>query len=209
MSEPSTREVLERAYLNFDQIRPLEPGGEGEEFHVALDDRSVAEWREIRITPERYHLLLYLRSLIRQEGVSPGRTIFSVTGLPETIAASHESSPAKQPAPVVNALNIRREFIPNNNLSVILWVDEKTRQRLPYDAKDFWAFCLETRLFHDEAARRKALLAPPPSSPLDEEIADLRDLRDRYRRQRPDDYGAIGQVAYDLGGRGHDIVYRI
>ena len=160
---------------------------------------AEAEWREIRVTPERYDLLLYLRSLIREEGISSGRTIFSVTGLPETIAAQHASYPDKQPAPVVNALNIRREFIPDNNLSVVLWVDEKTRQRLPYDAKDFWAFCLETRFFHDEAARRKALFAPPPPSPLDEEIAYLRDLRDRYRRQRPDDYGALGQVAFDLG----------
>src|SRR5712692_463770 len=158
-----------------------------------------AEWREIRISPERYDMLLFLRYLVQQERVSPERTIFSVTGLPETIAAQHESSPDKQPAPVVNALNIRREFIPDNNLSVVLWVDEKTRQRLPYDAKDFWAFCLETRFFHDEAARRKTHFAPPPPSSLDEEIAYLRDLRDRYRRQRPDDYGALGQVAFDLG----------
>src|SRR5712692_6152214 len=81
---------------------------------------AEAEWREIRVTPERYDLLLYLRSLIREEGISSGRTIFSVTGLPETIAAQHASYPDKQPTPVVNALNIRREFIPDNNLSVIL-----------------------------------------------------------------------------------------
>src|SRR5713101_7821761 len=154
---------------------------------------AEAEWREIRISPERYDVLLFLRYLVQQEGVSPKRTIFSVTGLPETIPAQHDSYPDKQPAPVVNALNIRREFIPDNNLSVVLWVDEKTRQRLPYDAKDFWAFCLETRFFHDEAARQWEHFAPPPPAPIDEEIARLHDLLNRYHKQRPNDYGAIGQ----------------
>ncbi len=41
MSEPSTQEALERAYLNFDQIRPLEPGKAGSQFHVNLEAQSV------------------------------------------------------------------------------------------------------------------------------------------------------------------------
>ncbi len=41
MSEPSTREALEKAYLNFDQIRPLEPGKAGAQFHVNLEAQSV------------------------------------------------------------------------------------------------------------------------------------------------------------------------
>lgn len=158
-----------------------------------------AEWREVRITPERYDLLLYLRYLVHKEGVAPERTIFSVTGLPETIAAQHQAYPDKKPAPAVNALNVRREVIPDNNLSVVLWVDEETRKRLPYDAKDFWAFQIETRFFRDAAARRREHFAPPPPAPVDGEIARLRDLLDRYHKQRPDDYGAIGHIAFELG----------
>ena len=126
--------------------------------------------------------------------------IFSVTGLPETIATQRHISPQKKPPLAVNALNVRRECIPNNNLSVVLWVDEDTRQRLPYDAKDLWAFRTETRFFRDAAAHREEHLALPSSSPGDTEIAGLRDLLRRYQERRPDDSGVIADIALELGG---------
>jgi hypothetical protein len=43
VSERSAQEALEKAYINFDQIRPLEPGKAGEEFHVDLKVESVKE----------------------------------------------------------------------------------------------------------------------------------------------------------------------
>ncbi|NOT53990.1 MAG: hypothetical protein HOP18_05235, partial [Deltaproteobacteria bacterium] len=160
---------------------------------------SEVTWREVQITPKNYDLFLYLQHLVHEEQIDTRHTIFSVTGLSETIAAQQQQYPDKQPPFCVNALNVRREVIPDHNLSVVLWVDEATHKRLPYDAKDFWAFQMETRFFRDAAARLRAHLSPPPSSPLDEEIAELRDLLKRYREQRPDDAGAIGRIAFDLG----------
>ncbi|MGE0684047.1 MAG: tetratricopeptide repeat protein, partial [Candidatus Binatia bacterium] len=156
-------------------------------------------WREVQITPERYDLFLYLQHLVHEGQVDTRRTIFSVTGLPETMLAQQKRYPDKQPPFCVNALNVRREVIPDLNISVVLWVDEATRRRLPYEAKDFWAFQMETRFFRDAAARQREHFSPPPPVPLDEEIAELRELLTRYHAERPEDYGAIGGVAFDLG----------
>lgn len=156
-------------------------------------------WREVQITPKRYDLFLYLQHLVSEEQIDTRHTIFSVTGLPETILAQQKQYPDKQPPFCVNTLNVRREVVPDHNLSVVLWVDEATRKRLPHDAKDFWAFQMETRLFRDAAARLREHFSPPPPAPLDEEIAELRDLLKRYHEQRPDDAGGIGSITFDLG----------
>src|SRR5262249_46241994 len=149
-----------------------------------------ATWREVQITPERYDFFLHLQRLVREEQIDTRHTIFSVTGLPETILAQQQQYPHKQPPLCINALNVRREVIPDLNVSVVLWVDEATRKRLPYEAKDFWAFQMETRFFRDAAARQRDHFSPPPPAPLDEEIAELRELLERYHTERPNDYGA-------------------
>ncbi len=160
-----------------------------------------ATWREVQITPERYDLFLYLQHLVHEEQIDTRRTIFPVTGLPETILAQQQQYPDKRPPFCVNALNVRREVIADHNLSVVLWVDEATRQRLPYDAKDFWAFQMETRFFRDTAAQQRNHFSPLPPAPLDEEIVELRNLLQRYYKQRPDDAGGIAAVAFELGSK--------
>ena len=45
MAEANSFSPLEQAYLNFDQIRPLEPGGADAHFYVDLGSRSVEELR--------------------------------------------------------------------------------------------------------------------------------------------------------------------
>ena len=161
--------------------------------------KTEVMWLDVQITPERYDLFLSLQDLVREQQIDTRRTIFCVTGLPETIAAQQQQYPDQHPPFCLNALNVRREVIPELNISVVLWVDQATRQRLPYEAKDFWAFQLETRFFSDAAARQREHFSLPPPVPLDKEIAELRELLRRYHAERPEDYGALGGVALDLG----------
>ncbi|MBM4258108.1 MAG: hypothetical protein FJ147_19720, partial [Deltaproteobacteria bacterium] len=166
---------------------------------LAKEINTKVTWREVEITSRRYDLFLYLQHLVQKERIDTRHTIFSVTGLPKAIRAQQKKSPQQQPPLCVNALNVRREVIADHNLSVVLWVDEETRKRLPYDAKDFWAFQLETRCFRDAAARQREHFAPSPPVPLDQEIAELRDLLQRYRERRSDDKGGMAAIAWDLG----------
>lgn len=41
MAEADSFSPLEQSYLNFDQIRPIEPNGEDAKFHIDLNAKSV------------------------------------------------------------------------------------------------------------------------------------------------------------------------
>ncbi len=132
--------------------------------------------------------LLKIWRLIKRKTIDPSQALFSldISGLQDS-----------QTKRILNAINIRREYIPEGHFIFLLWSSIQQIDDIPKYAKDFWSFRTSAHKFEAKPFRRKGRIKGLKD--LRKQIQETKEFIKKVEKQKKPKMSLLASLYFNLG----------
>lgn len=133
-------------------------------------------------------VLLKIWGFMHRKALDPSQTVFSV----DTDHISNQKWKS-----LLNAVNIRREYIPEGRLILLIWVSSERVNEIPKYAKDFWSFRTSVHRFQAKPFHRRGRIEKLES--LKEQIGEIQELINQVSKEKEPKESVLASLYFRLG----------